>query len=82
MGMGDLKLIAVLGLMFGWPDILLILAISFVIGAIVGIALLFIGKKKMKDAIPFAPFLVSASLIVFFFGQSIIENYFQLFNLF
>ncbi len=74
MGMGDLKLAAVLGLIFGWPDIVLILALSFIIGAVIGLFLLALGKKKFKDAIPFGPFLVLGSLVTFFFGQTIIVN--------
>lgn len=74
MGMGDLKLVAVLGLIFGWPDIVLVLALAFIIGAIVGLFLLAFGKKKFKDAIPFGPFLILSSSIVVFFSQTIIEK--------
>ncbi len=74
MGMGDLKLVAVLGLIFGWPNIVLVLALSFIIGAIVGLFLLALGKKKFKDAIPFGPFLILGSLTVLFFSQTIIEK--------
>jgi leader peptidase (prepilin peptidase)/N-methyltransferase len=81
MGMGDFKLIGPLGLIFGWPDILMVIALSFIIGAIVGIIFLIKKKKKIKDAIPFGPFLVIGSSLTFFFGYLIIDGYFKLFGL-
>jgi len=81
MGMGDFKLIGALGLIFGWPDILMVIALSFIIGAIVGIIFLIKKKKKIKDAIPFGPFLVIGSSLTFFFGYLIIDGYFKLFGL-
>ena len=81
MGMGDFKLIGALGLIFGWPDILMVIALSFIIGAIVGIIFLIRKKKKIKDAIPFGPFLVIGSSLTFFFGYLIIDGYFKLFGL-
>ena len=81
MGLGDVKLAAALGLIFGWPNIFLILALAFIFGAIAGIYLMVFRKKGMKDAIPFGPFLILGSLAVFFFGQSLIANYLTLFRI-
>ncbi|OGY67867.1 MAG: hypothetical protein A3H63_00440 [Candidatus Harrisonbacteria bacterium RIFCSPLOWO2_02_FULL_45_10c] len=80
MGMGDLKLAVPLGLLFGWPDIIFVLAFSFLIGAIISLALLAFKKSTMKDMVPFGPFLVMGSLTVFFFGKVILENYFNFFG--
>lgn len=79
MGMGDLKLAVALGLIFGWPNLFLILALAFIFGAVVGIGLLAFKKKGMKDAIPFGPFLILGSLTIFFFGQTLVETYFYFF---
>lgn len=81
MGWGDFKLIAALGLIFGWPDILMIIFSAFVIGAIVGIIFLIRKKKKMKDTISFGPFLAAGSALTFFLGYQIIGGYFKLFGL-
>ncbi|MEK9154856.1 MAG: prepilin peptidase [Patescibacteria group bacterium] len=81
MGWGDFKLIGALGLIFGWPDILMIMFGSFVIGTIFVLPLLVKRQKTMKDIVPFGPFLIVASALVFFFGYNIINGYFQLFNL-
>ena len=68
MGMGDLKLMFSLGFVFGWPDIALVIAIAFVVGALFG-GILLLGKLNLKSAIPFGPFIVVGSLLVFFFGS-------------
>jgi len=81
MGGGDFKLASVLGLIFGWPDIFMVLCLSFVIGASISLILMIKGKKKIKDAVPFGPFLVIGASLVFFFGYQIINLYFQLFNI-
>lgn len=64
MGFGDVKLMAVLGLVFGFKIILVIALLSFLIGAIVGGTLLLLRKKKTDDYIPFGPFIVLATLIL------------------
>lgn len=81
MGMGDLKLLGALGLLFGWPDVLFIAAFAFILGSIFSIYLIFLRKLKMKDAVPFGPFLVLAALIIFMWGRPILEAYFRFFNL-
>jgi leader peptidase (prepilin peptidase)/N-methyltransferase len=76
MGMGDVKLIAALGLLFGWPDVVVIALLAFIIGAIIAAGLLISNKKKMTDKVPFGPFIVIASSIVFFFGAGLMSAYF------
>ena len=76
MGLGDFKLGAALGFIYGWPDTALILIIAFITGAIVGGLLMVTGRKRMKDKVPFGPFLVAGAVIVFFFGYQIIGGYF------
>lgn len=78
MGMGDVKLIGSLGLLFGWPDIALIIIGSFVVGTIGVLPLLIMRKKKGKDAIPFGPFIVLASFAVMFWGAGLLQAYFDI----
>ncbi|MEK7566308.1 MAG: prepilin peptidase [Patescibacteria group bacterium] len=79
MGWGDFKLAGALGLIFGWPDILIAVMLSFVIGSIISIVLMLKRKKTMKDAVPFGPFLVIGATMVFFFGYQLVNLYFKLF---
>ena len=66
MGMGDVKLMAVLGLFFGFANIVQVFVFSFFIGAIISIFLLITKIKKSDDYIPFGPFIVIASFITMF----------------
>ncbi len=79
MGMGDAYLAILLGLIVGWPAILLALMLAFSIGAITGVALIALKKKKMRSQIPFGPFLVAGTFIAIFFSESIIGWYAGLF---
>ena len=81
MGIGDLKLAVALGVIFGWPDIILILGLSFIIGSIYGVYLLIRKMKGLKDSVPFGPFLILGALSVFFFGHEILAHYFNFFSL-
>ena len=80
MGLGDVKLAILMGLMLGFSAGIVSLLFSFVIGAIVSLIIILTTKKKLKDAVPFGPFLALVVLAVFFFGQTIANFYFSLFN--
>ncbi len=81
MGMGDFKFAVPLGFLFGWPDIILVVGIGFIIGSICGIWLMIRKKKGLKSLLPFGPFLSISAAIVFFFGYKIVSSYFALFPL-
>lgn len=75
MGGGDIKLMAVLGLIFGIKGVLFITLFSFVIGAIISVVLLILKMKSRKDEIPFGPFISLSALIYIFYGTEIINWY-------
>ena len=79
MGLGDVKLGAAGGVLLGWPDIALAVALAFVLGALVNLPALFRGTRSMKDAVPFGPFIVLGMFLTFFFGTTILAGYFALF---
>lgn len=78
MGMGDVKFVFPLGLILGWPGMVLGVFLSFIIGAIVSLSLIAFGKKKFKQTVPFGPFLVAGSLVTLIFGERIIAWYVSL----
>lgn len=82
MGMGDLKLAGALGLILGWPDAVFAVCLAFIVGALASIILMAWKKKKIKDTVPFGPFLVIGSALVFFFGFQIVNLYFGIFGLY
>ena len=63
MGFGDVKLMAALGLYFGFSNIIAITLVSFLVGAILSIILLISRRKKSNEYIPFGPFIVLATFI-------------------
>ncbi len=63
MGMGDAKLAALIGLLVGWPAILVALLVAFTSGAAVAVALLAMGRLGRKDAVPFAPALALGAVV-------------------
>ncbi|MDD5731986.1 MAG: prepilin peptidase [Patescibacteria group bacterium] len=75
MGWGDVKLGVFLGLFLGYPSILVALFFAFILGSIYSVVLLLSKKKKMKDAVPFGPFLVLGGLIALFAGKFIVSWY-------
>lgn len=81
-GLGDVKLGTALGLIFGWPDIVLVSMLAFIIGAVISAGLILSRKKTIKDVLPFAPFVAAAAVLVFFWGFNIVDVYFNAFRLF
>ena len=75
MGGGDIKLAAMIGLYLGWPQVLLMLFVSFLLGSVVGLGLVALRRKKMKEAVPFGPFLAVATYIVMLWGPQILDWY-------
>lgn len=75
MGVGDIKLGFLMGLILGWPNILVALFLAFLIGAIIGVGLIISDKKTLKSEVPFGPFLVTGTIISLFWGQKIVNWY-------
>ncbi|MDP2721012.1 MAG: prepilin peptidase [bacterium] len=80
MGGGDVKLVFLIGLIVGWPAILVSLFASFLTGAAVAVMLLLIGKKRFGQTIPFGPFLTIGGFIALFWGQQILDVYLRTIN--
>ena len=79
MGGGDAKLGFLMGLILGWPLVLLAIFLASVSGSIIGVALIIGKKKKAKSMIPFGPFLVFGTVLSIFYGEGIVKWYFDLF---
>ncbi|MFA5021182.1 MAG: prepilin peptidase [Patescibacteria group bacterium] len=74
-GGGDLRLGALLGVLLGWPVIMVALLLSYIIGALAALALLAAKKVQVKSAVPFGVFLAPAALIALFWGPQIVAWY-------
>ena len=71
MGMGDVKLAVLMGLVLCFPKIVVALFLAFLTGALVGVILVLIRKKTLQSQIPFGPFLTGATFIGLFWGEKI-----------
>ena len=78
MGYGDFKLLAALGAWLGWQMLPLIILVSSLTGALVGITLIVALKHGRNIPIPFGPYLASGGLIALFWGQTLTHKYLQL----
>jgi len=75
-GFGDVKLAIVLGLLVGGAlPALLVLFIASLLGTIVSLPLVLVGKANRKSHLPFGPMLIAGTVIVMLFGASIIDWY-------
>lgn len=72
MGYGDFKLLAAIGAWLGWQALPLVILLSSLVGAVVGIALILLRQHDRGTPIPFGPYLAAAGLIALFWGQAII----------
>ena len=75
MGFGDFKLLAALGAWLGWAKLPLIILLSSLTGAIIGIMMMVLFKHQRSQAIPFGPYLAIAGWIALMWGEQIVAMY-------
>ena len=73
MGLGDAKLMAGIGFLFGWQSIPFVLFISSILGLIFVVPSLIRKQKNMRTEIPFGPFIILACLIYFAYGSQLYD---------
>lgn len=81
MGLGDVKMLAMIGAFLGWQQVWLVLFVSSVAGALVGVAMAAARRGSMKTKLPFGTFLALAALFGSFWGDRIIAWYVGLITL-
>ena len=75
MGYGDFKLLGALGAWFGWEAVPVMILLSSLVGAILGIAILLITRQGRETPMPFGPYLAGAGLIMLFVGDTLMNQY-------
>ena len=80
MGRGDLKFLAAIGAFLGWRAVLFSLFAGSVLGSIVGLITLVVGKRVWSAKLPFGPYLAFGALSWLFFGDAFFRWYAGLFN--
>jgi prepilin signal peptidase PulO-like enzyme (type II secretory pathway) len=79
MGFGDVKLAFTIGFLLGILNGLLALYIAFISGAIVGVVMIAGRMKKLKSKIAFGPFLVFGIVVMFFYGEKLVDMFKRLY---
>jgi len=77
MGFGDFKLLGLLGAWLGWQMLPIIIILSSLAGAIIGLSLIALGRDK-DHPIPFGPYLAIAGWTALIWGESLTAHYFEL----
>lgn len=77
MGYGDFKLLAALGAWMGWQALPLVIILSSLVGAVIGIAGILIMGRDKNVPIPFGPYLAIAGWIALVWGDEITQSYLQ-----
>jgi leader peptidase (prepilin peptidase)/N-methyltransferase len=77
LGMGDVKMLGMIGAFLGWKLVLVTLVLSSVAGSLVGIGVLITKKESLKYALPFGTFLAVAAMVAAVAGDSLVNWYLQ-----
>lgn len=75
MGMGDVKLLAMIGSFLGWQWAVFTIFTSSLLGTIAGVLLIILKKADIKGKIPFGPYLAMGAVVSLFWGRAIINWY-------
>ncbi len=78
MGYGDFKLLAALGAWMGWQMLPLIILLSSLVGAVIGVAMMLVRGRDRNIPIPFGPYLAAAGLIAMYYGQQLVDSYLKM----
>jgi leader peptidase (prepilin peptidase)/N-methyltransferase len=79
MGYGDFKLLAALGAWIGWQMLHIVILLSAVVGAIVGIAMIAFRGRDRQLPIPFGPYLAAAGWVTMLYGETLWNTYLEKF---
>jgi leader peptidase (prepilin peptidase)/N-methyltransferase len=75
LGMGDVKMLAMIGAFLGWKAVLVTLVLSSFAGTLIGVALIAAQRGGMKLALPFGTFLALGAVVAMFAGEPIVNWY-------
>ncbi|GMR20920.1 MAG: A24 family peptidase [Gammaproteobacteria bacterium] len=78
MGFGDFKLLALFGAWLGWQNLPVIILLSSLLGAFIGILLIVLQGRDRQQPIPFGPYLCLAGWIALLWGDELTLNYFRI----
>lgn len=75
MGLGDVKMLAMVGAFLGWKGVLVTLFLASVTGSVVGALLIVLGRLRLQSKLPFGVFLSMGAILALFFGNDLLQGY-------
>ena len=78
MGAGDFKLLAALGAWLGWQYLPMIIILSSLVGALIGIVCIALKRMGAQAPMAFGPYLAGAGLLALLYGAELQAAYFEL----
>lgn len=75
MGLGDVKMLAMVGAFLGWKGVLVTLLLASLAGSLVGLGLIAFGRGGMKSRLPFGVFLALGAGVALFWGRAMVDAY-------
>jgi len=80
MGLGDVKMLAMVGAFLGWQQVWLVLFLASLAGAVVGVAAMSAGRRSRQARLPFGTFLAIAAFVASIAGPDIVAWYVGLYS--
>ncbi len=78
MGLGDVKMLAMVGAFLAWQGVLVTVFLGSLAGAVVGLALIALGRLDLGSRLPFGVFLAGGALVALFAGPALVARYSRL----
>ena len=78
MGLGDVKMLAMVGAFLGWQGVLVTVFLGSLAGALVGLALIAAGRLDLGSRLPFGVFLAGGAMVALFAGPALVARYSRL----
>ena len=79
MGLGDVKMLAMIGAFLGWRQVGVVLFLASLSGAVIGLALAATGRRSMQTRLPFGTFLAVAAYAASLIGKPLLDWYLSLY---
>lgn len=78
MGGGDIKLLGMVGAFLGWKLALMTIVLGSVVGSVIGVTLILVGRHERGSYIPFGPYLALGALVSMMWGDALMHGYLKL----